>query len=453
MKRYVVTTAQACASPHSYLLRGIKCYAARNKAEIIVLPTIGKSAREDWDEIHPVFKSYLEYGKRKLNSNIVIEQFNVRPYQIDPVTGLSRFAQQEQSAIFASPKQRLQTISHAHSRYPKFLMTTGACTRPNYASGKDSSAERRRLGNIARRDHVYGFVVVEVVDDSVYHFRHVRANHKGEFCDLGKKYSGNKITTASVEAMVCGDWHNGQGIESVYEATYKMIEEFKPKRLVLHDFFDAHSVSHHIEKKPVREKLIQIYDKGLHLLEKELREANEVLQKLSRLMSHKTILLVHSNHHVFLHRYLEEGRFTKDSHNFRVAVELLGYMAEKDYNNPVEAGIKKYGRLASTIRFLLEDNNVKVRGYQLAQHGDHNWATNGYSSLQANEINYGKCISGHVHGAQMLRNTYTVGTCLPLNMFYMRGFPTKWTHTHALIYSTGTVQLINIIGGRYKDGS
>ena len=269
MKRFLISSVQACASPHSYFWRGLQSYAKKNHAEIILLPMIGSSAvkEQDWHNIHPLFKEYLEYGKRTLNSNIKIEQFNIRPYQIDPCTGLQRFAQQDTSVIFASPKQRLVPVAHSLQKYPKFLITTGCVTRPNYATSDDVSAERRRLGGVAKRDHVLGFVVVEIVDDELYHFRHVRANKRGEFVDLGTFYSGNNTRKAILEAFVAGDWHNDQNDPVAVEGTCDMIQTLKPRRLILHDFFDGHSVSHHIDKKPVREKLIQIYDKHLHLLD------------------------------------------------------------------------------------------------------------------------------------------------------------------------------------------
>ena len=91
---------------------------------------IGNSAKEDVDKLHRLFKDHydIEEGKRKLNNNIQVEQFNVRPYQIDPLVGLNRFAQRETTLVFASPKQRLKPVAHSNHKYPKFLVTTGACT-------------------------------------------------------------------------------------------------------------------------------------------------------------------------------------------------------------------------------------------------------------------------------------------------------------------------------------
>jgi hypothetical protein len=454
MKKYLITSSQAQASPHSHFWEGLMHYSKRNKAQIIILPMIGRSAvkDQDWQEgnINEIYRPYLEYKRLHLNSNLYIEQFNVRPYQVDPITGLARFAQQGTSLIFASPKQRVMPIAHSHRKYPKMLITTGACTRPNYATQDEVSAERRRLGDIARRDHLFGAIVVEVINDEIFHFRHLRANHEGVFVDLGVIYDGNKTREAHLEAMIMGDYHFGQSDPVVIEASKKMIAELQPKRLVLHDYFDGHSVNHHLEKKPVREKLIQIYDKHLHLLDRELKDGQAELMELNELMEGREIALVFSNHHTFLHRYLEEGRFSKDLPNFRTAAELLRYMADRDYNDPVQAGYNKYGKLPRNIKFLREDQDYKVHGYQLGAHGDHNWAAMGYDSMLGNETNFGKSIVGHSHSIAILRNCYRVGTCLPLNQFYMRGFPSKWSHTHALLWNTGTVQMISIINGQWR---
>lgn len=144
----------------------------------------------------------------------------------------------------------------------------------------------------------------------------------------------------------------------------------------------------------------------------------------------------------------------REPHNFRTAVDLLAYMAERDYNDPVEAGIKKYNKLPKSVRFLKDGEDYKVLGYQLGAHGDKSDTGGsfggGYGNIGSKEIAWGRSISGHVHKAQVLRNTYTVGTCLPLNMFYMRGYPSDWTHSHALLWENGHVQLVNIIDGEWR---
>lgn len=448
--KYVITTAQARAPPHKKFIKGLELYAQENDAELIYLPTIGQSATEDWRDMHHFFNdANFEYGKRSLNSNIKIDQFNVRPYQIDPITGLERFAQRETTLIFASPKQRMRAIAHSNLKYPKFLVTTGAATRPNYATSEDVSAERRRIGDIATRDHIYGALVVDIEDNKTFHMRHLRANNRGDFVDLGWRYSSEGAEESQIEAMVCGDWHVGFTDPLIEEITKGMIADYQPNRLILHDFFNGASVSHHCEKSPYTQKLIQIIDRNLHHLDVELEMCNETLKSLDELMEGKPIYVVHSNHHEFLNRYLEEGRHLRDLTNFRTANELLSFMAKKDYNNPVEAGIKMKGKLPRNVHFLKPDDDLKVRGFQLGAHGDKG-PSGGRGSMKSKENDWGRSITGHVHSSEIIRDTYTVGTMLPRNMYYMRGYPSKSTNSHAFLYDTGTVQLINIINGKYK---
>lgn len=449
-KTVVITSAQSYATPNSDFLDSLKEYEQTNSAHTIVLPMIGKNASEDLEGIDETFKDYdVEYGKRRLNRHIGIEQFHVRPYQIDPITGLQRFAQREQTKIFASPKQRLQPIPHSNRKHPKYLVTTGACTHPNYAMGSDVSAERRRLGDIARRDHVYGALVVEMPDDDVFYMRHVRSTEAGRFVDLGITYNGSETGKAKVEALVLGDYHVGRTDPVVREATHRMIARLQPERLFVHDFFDGHSVSHHVDKQYITQKLIQQLDVGHDSLEQELKQCYDELHVLSNISHGAEINLVLSNHHEFLNRYLDEGRFMKDAINARYGFKLASYMALKDYNDPLEAGIKMMGKLPKNIHFLRRDDDYKVRGYQLAAHGDKGVGF-GYGSMATKEADWGKSISGHVHKGQILRNTYTVGTMLPLNMYYMRGQPSDWNHTHAALYDNGSVQLLSIFDGKYS---
>jgi hypothetical protein len=209
-------------------------------------------------------------------------------------------------------------------------------------------------------------------------------------------------------------------------------------------------VSHHIEKKFLEWKILLQSDLKHHFLEKELKKCNQELQYLSSLMKGGEIYVVHSNHHEFMYRYLNEARFMKDPPNVRIALRLASYMVEKEYNNPMEAGIRMMGKLPGNIFFLRPDDDLKVRGYQLASHGDRA-PFGGRGSVAVKENDFGKSITGHCHMAQILRNTYTVGTtALPLAPYYMRGFPTASSHAHAMLWDTGTVQLVNVINGKYR---
>lgn len=449
-KNYLITTAQANARVNKEFQESIETLQKEHNAELVVLPTIGQSANDDYEpENFPEdLEGLIEFSdKRSLNNNIALEQFNVRPYQIDPITGLDRFAQRETSLIFASPKQRWRYIPHSNKKLPKALITTGAITKPNYATGHDVSAERRRLGNIARRDHEYGAILVKVNGPEKYHWRNIIAQTNGKFCDEAKLYDGKNVEEQRPLAMVCGDWHVGYTVPEVRRATLRMIKEYKPKSILLHDFFNGHSVSHHMQKELIFQMIREGADKNNLSLEQELKDCGKELATISEAAGDAQVYVVQSNHLEFLDRYLDEARFVKDPHNARLAIKLANDYA--DGKNPVEEGIKKvYGKIPNNVTFLRRDSDLKVQGYQLANHGD-TGPGHGRGSIISKEKDFGKSITGHVHKSEKLRQTYTVGTMIPLDVFYIRGNPVAWTHSHALVYPTG-VQMMNIVNGKYK---
>lgn len=445
--KHLITAVQAEAKPHEKLLESMETYVAENAGRLTLLPMIGRDASEDWRSLHHRFDDMdVEYGTRVLNDRIQIGQFHIKPQAIDPTTGLQRFAQRGRTQIIASPKQFQKPIPHSVKKHPKFLVTTGALTNPNYANGDDNSAERRRLGSIALRDHTYGGLVVEVADSNTYYMRHVTSNGTGSFVDLGKRYSGQEITEAKCDALVLGDYHCGRTDLEVLYATHKMIKEVKPKRIILHDFFDGHSVSHHVERDLITQGIIQQEDYGHTSLEEELKQCNRELTELSEMTDE--VVVVMSNHHEFLWRWLNEGRFMKSTENARFGFKLASFMAEKEDNDPVEHGIRMVGKLPKNIKFLKRIDDYKVRGYQLGAHGDKGVGF-GYGSMKSKEEDYGQSISGHVHKSQVQRRTHTVGTMLPLDMYYMKGSPSAWSNSHAAIWDNGSVQHLILNKGEY----
>lgn len=247
--------------------------------------------------------------------------------------------------------------------------------------------------------------------------------------------------------MVCGDWHTGYTDKKVRKTTLRMIEEFKPERLILHDFFNGHSISHHMQKQLIYQMIREGADKNHLSLEVELALCGKELEKIANHVGNGQIYIPESNHLEFLDRYLDEGRFVKDAINARVALRLA--LAYADGLNPVEEGIRYvHGSIPENVTFLTRWDDLKVNGYQLGNHGD-TGPQEGRGNILTKEKDFGKSITGHVHKSEKLRQTFTVGTMLPFDTFYIKGNPIAWTHSHAFVYPTG-VQVVNIIGGHYS---
>lgn len=439
---FVVTTAQRGATPHTKFLEGLEQYAKRNNADILILPTNGSRPTslqtEDEEILHPRITNHYKVieGDMPLCPNLYIRDFPVQAQQMDPTTSLDRHIAHDQSAIFASPKQRMRVVPNSNTNLPKVLMSTGACTHPNYRDN--------RRGTIAELDHVYGAITV-TVDDATgqYHYRQLRANTKGTFHDLAWRFNGSsKPIKQRVDTLVMGDYHTREISPEVLAATEQMLKELQPKNLVLHDFFDGYSINHHERKN----RVLLAQKSGDLDLAQELYDCGRHLAHLRDVAKDTKIIVVKSNHDEFLDRYLREGMFLEDPQNTHISAEILPHFIKGV--DPLKKGIElTYGKVPG-VRFLSRDDDFKRYGWQLANHGDlgANGARGGHRSL---ENACSKAIYGHSHTPNIQRQMFHVGTSSHLKLDYTRG-PSSWLNTHALIYGHGHPTLINIVGGDWK---
>jgi len=432
--KFVITSAQGESSVNNRFYESLMTYCKHNEAELIVLPMQG--ARCEQEDLHLKLLPYVHAGSRKFSPKIGISDFRVKPQQIIPLTGLPRFAQKEGSTIFASTKQQLKAIPNSNNELPRVMMTTGAITTPNYTES--------RIGRIAERDHTYGALVVEL-DRGSFHYRHLTSQVNGKFYDLGTSYSGTDITTERPEALVLGDWHTGATCPKVRKDAEVLFAQYKPKRVIIHDFFDGYSISHHDEGRHVT-KAQRAADLGVSL-EQELKRLAKELEWFARKTPKDTeLVFVRSNHDEVLHRYLEEARFVNEPQNTLLGAHLLvDFIEGKD---PLVEGLARYTTIPSRATFLTRDDDYKLRGWQLGNHGDLG-ANGARGSNRSLEYANGKSITGHRHTPELFRDTMVVGTSTKLKLNYNRGY-SSWMNTHALLYDNGKAQLVNIIKGKHR---
>ncbi len=446
-KTYVVTSAQYRDEDADSIINEEFCdtlekYCKERGAELLVMTMAGRTAHDN--VLDNEVRKYLLRRDKNLNEKIKASYQSVRPQQIDPVTGLGRFTQSDVTTIFASSKQRLRVIPNSNESLPKVLMTTGALTHPNY--------KEDRIGKIALKDHIYGAIVVEIEGPTTYHQRQITANRNGEFVDLGIKYTPKGTEECSLEALVLGDWHVRDTNPAVREATFEMIRDFKPKRIIVHDWHNGHSTNPHEEEKYIMRAMY--YAQGRASLEQELRDDSAELHAIRKVAGDETeIVIVRSNHDEFIDRYLQKGRYLKEPHNWRIGHELAlaCYNPENPklrIKNPLQEGLARYGGIPANVTFLDRNQDYKVLGWQLGAHGDRG-GNGARASVKGFEDSYGKSISGHSHTPEILRNTYRVGTSTHLSLSYNEG-ASSWMNTHGLLWGNGKVQLVNIIDGKWR---
>lgn len=445
VKTFIITTAVSGKDVDLNLLASIENYLGRANGKLILIATedIASRSHDNWSFVidRNLKDQFFVRDEFRLNDNLFISNIKVSAKQILPTTGLSRIGQTNGSYIFASPKQMLEFVATSPAeKHAKAITTTGAITVPNYSTDKWMS---QRTSYIATHDHVMGGLIVEIVDNRVFHFRHFQANHQGEFIDLGVCYKPDGSTEKVRTHMYAGDLHSGHVDDEAFDATMALCKELEVEDFMVGDFFDGYSISHHHMNQPSKRAA-----KSLHGTD-DLIEELEICGTYINII-HKHIaghlVMIRGNHDEVLERYLQAGNYTKDFKNQYVALEMARWQIEGFDVLPkafeTHAGYFDTGR----VTWLGRDDPHKIGGIECGQHGD--LGPNGSSaSMLGMEKAYGNCIVGHTHSAAIMRGVYRVGTLSKLSLEYNRG-PSSWTHTNCLVYEDGSRQLINVIYGQ-----
>lgn len=444
-KVYVVTTAVADSSPHSGFLAAMDTYSAMHDAQLVIMPC--ESTTNSFENKTAVFASVFNDPKymfvsrdTPLNNNINLCSIQVSAKQIRPITGLSRIGNRDGSFVFASTKQFLEFVPSGNKRGTNYsIMTTGACTLPQYYSDTFVS---KRLSYIAERDHTIGAIIIEIEDDSYFHFRQIQADTDGSFIDLGIQYNADGTTNRVPVNVVLGDLHGINTDSDALAAIVNLVREMDVDRVFLHDTFDGYSVNHHVTT--IAEKAIRASTDHASLVY-ELRKTAEIVRLIDSYFQPKELVVVKSNHDEFLTRYLQEGRYVGDPENHYASLLIARALFEN--KDVLSSGFEVVGDPPPNHwTFLDRSSSYKIGDVECGSHGD--LGLNGSKpSLTTLEKVYGNCVIGHAHTAAIHRGVFRVGTTSKLDMGYNRG-PTSWTHTSCLVYDNGQRQLINVINGK-----
>lgn len=474
IKTYIFTSAQASyhinkdgdklpygggkvgkAPANKKFLRGLETLRDELDAELNIIPIAGKNTLENI--LHSDFNGrddIFDGTFKRLNGNLQLRDLLCPPQNVDPTTGKSDLVgKYGSSIIFAHAKQRFLPVPVTHADLPRYLFTTGAVTEPNY-----NTANSR--GDNAERNHVHGAIVVEVIDDVFYNIRNVRALVNGKFADMGVSFNGGrKPGKMKVDTLVLGDLHWGDHDPNAIEANYEMIEHFQPKRIVLHDLFNGHSINHH-EKENYLTK-VREFNRGRLSLDNEFEELHDELEFLSKCAGPKTeIHVVSSNHDAFLPRYINGGTWlNRDLWNAEIGADLFRAgialnLDEKEIDDAsylIQEGLKRHGDIPSNINFLRLDEHLRKYGFELGSHGHKGGHGSRGGSAKARRITGGgRSVTGHSHTMEIFGDTYIVGTSSKLDLPYTAGGGSAWISANLVLYENGTCQMLPSINGKWK---
>jgi len=435
---YIVSTIQYNAVVNKTLLKNMLVFADRhkvNKIFLFVMPgrNIEETSISKYLLDHPRIE-FLQLGKEgmKLNNNLKLHDTAILASQINPLTGFNKKLHRDYSYILPSPKIRYQTFPNT-SKYPRFLATTGALTHGNY---KLHTAQGRK----AELEHEYGFSFIEVKDNRLFDYHPVIAMKNGNFHYNRDYHKHGQVIDQQPEALVLGDWHNGDSCLKTRHVSFQMIKRLNPKRVVLHDFFNGHSINHHEMADQVA-KVIQ-WKNQRFTLEQEVAECHKEMMVMSSKFPDQKFLVVESNHDLFLRKYISNNNFLLDGQNSVFACQLFIEVVKT--NRPIhETALGLVGNLPSNFVFLKEDEEYRVQGIELGYHGHRgvNGARGTSASFDRNNL---RMITGHEHSPKIYANGLVVGTSTKLRLPYTKG-ASSWLNAHGLLYSSGKYTLLTII--------
>jgi hypothetical protein len=301
----------------------------------------------------------------------------------------------------------------------------------------------KRTSKIAELDHAISAVVVEVQDEEIFHFRQLQFDEDTGISDLGKYYNETNVIKPEYCVAVFGDSHVGSHDLDLHVKLEEIIKECSVDEIILHDIFDAQSITHHDIGRPAVRACKALKDQSS--LAKEAVAVAEYLNTLSS-WTDTGVTVVKSNHDEALDKYLTECRFVNDPVNLYYALELTQKFIEG--KDPLEYMVSPYLHHGGTkVKWLKRDEDYKIAGIvECGCHGDLG-ANGARGSARTVEKAYGNAVVGHSHTGAVFRDVFCVGTSSYLKMSYNKGC-SSWTQTLCLIYPNATKQLINCI----KDG-
>ena len=473
-KGLVVTAAQYGAEVSHENLASLKAYAKSRGFLLVVMPIrygklhIYNKDLDEWELkselstvltedpdilVLPVDRNHPTENLFPFGEHLTLNAMRINPTRKKPLTALDA-SEGTVSQIVASPKMHFipVPVSSERETVPKVHASTGSVTIPNY--------DEHTAGIKAAEAHCYGGLVVERDPKDHFHVRQLLSNSQGEFYDIdGTFYTPTKVKPRGnkesvVDALVLGDWHNTLTDPVARSAVFGkkgQVERLRPTYVIVHDFFDGWSISHHHEQNAFNTQ--RKSETGTNLLAWELSAAVKELRWMLNQHPDVKFVMVPSNHNEHLDRYLLEKRFEKEPHNARIANELFWMCVE----NPNKSALQLYieSRMSAdelvNVTFLQRDDDFILHGIDLSLHGDIGPKGARGSAINIDRIGH-RSIIGHSHCPSIHDKCWQVGTMTLLRLEYNSG-PSDWMHTNAIVYKNGQRQLINLIAGKWHRSS
>ena len=443
-KRFLISWAQSGTPVHKRLLKNMEAYAQAIDAQILIvagryknpnsleaskaLKAKEKNLKNTWDSL---VLPYLDANRHSLHKYLmVLSDVKIQPTASTPLNGLNSISGLE-SCIVGHPRMHLKSLPVIEGYPHKLLLSTGAVTIPNYTD--------TAVGKKSEFHHQMGFVIVEL-DGKDFHIRQISADTKGDFYDLVFCVKDGEVSKCeeSVPAIVFGDLHLGEEDEQAVEASFELAKLLKPNKIILHDLFNGHSISHHEQRDPFT--LLQREKDGSWQLQRELDNLVDWFNKRKEF----DFISVQSNHNEFIDRWLRDTDWRK-TNNKQLYLEFANVVAKGEAPKGIVAYYLK--DKVNNLTSLGIDESYNILGFEVGIHSHVGVHGSRSSPTQLKNLPV-KTIVGHSHCPHRIDGSLSVGTLTKLRLSYNKG-ASAWLHSNVVIYPNGKASHVNIINGKF----
>lgn len=447
-ERVLVTSVQATTRLKKGAIETLKTYAKAKKAALCIMVTRTKNIT-----LYTANQKYVVEYPKEATPYLITDELYVGGNVIlcgdmrIPVTALNPLRGKEpiggtRWTIYAHPQFAMLPVATPGGKLPKRMYTTGAISLRNY-SQTDAGAK-------AKFHHVFGALVIEPIGNTHAFVRHLNFDNKGGFCDLDKYYIGRRVTAAPPALVLApGDTHELWLTKKVRDVTYdnadSMLTVLRPKHLVQNDVIDGYAGSHHHENDPIKQ--FKKFHTGLNDYRKELDRVVKFLNEVTP--KNCLLLIVESNHHEHLYKWLARVDPNKDHTNSQLIHELIALQQKDVLRGGDGDPFKLYvgPRLTCRFKFLSSRTSHVIGDVDYSQHG-HLGVNGSRGSAGGLAKTSRKLAIFHAHGARIVRGVYQGGGSVT-GLEYEKGMGDH-TITHLAQYANGKRVLLDIIKGKYR---
>lgn len=447
-KKYILTGFELGKEADQGCLAALRMVAKYVGADLLFTPVNAQvKALESQEELCavPGIKAKDIVREFRFNDNLKLHDARVNAQQNDPLTGLFDYGDHvNESIIVGHTKMNMRMQATGTTSHPRMVRSTGVCTKPDY--------RENRAGQIAHRKHKLGGLLIEVVsrtkflirelyfkDGEIYSICKLK-NHKNPgVWQFNPKFA--RPRKSWLAGLVCGDIHVGHEDKDSLKAAYEQQRLLRPDYTIFHDFMDFNNPwSHHsINKKSTHLNRDSFYEdmmKCKEYFDGFVSQAEEIGSE---------IVMVPSNHHEHLHKFLDSGYYQKTvGEDYKLALELC----YKWHCLGMDPFIALLDEDQEKAIWLPLDNDFKIHGNHVGNHG-HLGLGGSRGSVKQMARTFRNSVSGHTHSPETLDDHMTVGTSSLLNMPYTKGQGNTFMHSNVGCFLNGTKQQIPIIKGEW----